>query len=477
MTMQSQQYANLADFSYGRDQKGNDKIDIASLVGKSVTMPDGATYKILAHADKPSGYQGTIFQREDTHEIIVAHRGTEFTREPLKDGVLTDGGMVFNRANQQAADAIALTGRALDIAAYDAKKRHEKVPEVTVTGHSLGGTLAQITSHHFDLRGEAFNPYGAASLSHRIPEQATPRMINHVMAADVVSAASPHYGEVRVYASAREIGQLQASGYHDNWALDLVTPDRPFAASVNTSHMMHNFLNVDGDYKRDVSALGDAVMRARATEHARMIGQYREDVGDLRAGATLAGDAVGIVKDGPLLMPRNAYEHFRERLQESLPAGEPARMEEETRRRGASLDTGERPLAPDMRDPTHPAHARYFQLHAGIVEIDRAMGRTSDASSERLAAALTAASARMPSVGAVSLSQDGTRAFVVDASDGPAQARDRAHVDVSKALQQPVEASTAQWQAASERQERQQVEWQAQALANPALEAQMRMRH
>src|SRR3546814_9639280 len=79
-------------------------------------------------------------------------------------------------------------------------------PEVTVTGHSLGGTLAQITAHHFDLRGETFNAYGAASLGYRIPEGGD-RVLNHVMAADVVSAASPHYGQVRVYAKPREIAQ------------------------------------------------------------------------------------------------------------------------------------------------------------------------------------------------------------------------------------------------------------------------------
>jgi hypothetical protein len=32
----------------------------------------------------------------DTREIIVAHRGTEFDREALKDGLLADGGMVLN---------------------------------------------------------------------------------------------------------------------------------------------------------------------------------------------------------------------------------------------------------------------------------------------------------------------------------------------------------------------------------------------
>jgi putative lipase involved disintegration of autophagic bodies len=47
-------------------------------------------------------------------------------------------------------------------------------PQVTVTGHSLGGALAQITSHHFNVKGETFNAYGAVSLSYRIRKAATP---------------------------------------------------------------------------------------------------------------------------------------------------------------------------------------------------------------------------------------------------------------------------------------------------------------
>jgi hypothetical protein len=48
MTLDSQQYANLSDHSYGRDQRGNADIDLGGLVGKTVTMDDGVKYKILA---------------------------------------------------------------------------------------------------------------------------------------------------------------------------------------------------------------------------------------------------------------------------------------------------------------------------------------------------------------------------------------------------------------------------------------------
>ncbi|KAF1718813.1 hypothetical protein [Pseudoxanthomonas wuyuanensis] len=163
----------------------------------------------------------------DTGEIIVAHRGTEPDQglgQILRDGALTDGAMVAARFNPQTADAIALTKRALDYAEQQGRKPGGQVPEVTVTGHSLGGTHAQITAHQFGLRGETFNAYGAASLGYRIPSGGD-HVINHVKAGDFVSAASPHFGQVRVYASADEIATLHAAGYaNDRNPLDPRAP-------------------------------------------------------------------------------------------------------------------------------------------------------------------------------------------------------------------------------------------------------------
>ncbi|MCD0256637.1 hypothetical protein JWH11_00120, partial [Xanthomonas melonis] len=63
----------------------------------------GNIYIRLKYVDSPSGYQGVIYQRVDTNEIVVAHRGTETERELKQDGVYTDGGMVASRHNRQAA--------------------------------------------------------------------------------------------------------------------------------------------------------------------------------------------------------------------------------------------------------------------------------------------------------------------------------------------------------------------------------------
>ena len=396
---------------------------------------------MLAHVDRPSGYQGTIYQRADTGDIVVAHRGTEFGREPIKDGLLADGGMVFGRVNSQANDAIELTLDALELAKDYATRRSISPPEVTVTGHSLGGTLAQITAHHFDLRGETFNAYGAASLDYRIPEGGH-RMLNHVLAADVVSAASPHYGQVRIHANSGELAQLRASGYYNSAILDALTPDNPLLASANGSHMMHNFLNVDGDGRRDVSILRDPGARPRANDNARMIGDYRGDVSALRVAASLGGDVLDVMGRGPLRAPGRAVQRLREAVQPDMPPGEPARREAQGERRSSSID---------MRDADHPANGKYQQAYAGVARIDHTLGRTPDGASERLAASLTAAGAGLSSIAQVVLSRDGSRAFALEGGQGVVEACGRVHVDVAGAVRRPVEASTQDWQAAAHR--------------------------
>ncbi|MNC41014.1 hypothetical protein D3C75_897600 [compost metagenome] len=106
MTITSQDYAALSDDAYkdravGRRAPGQEE---------KVTL-NGHEYKILEHVDnRLNGYQGTVYQRVDSKEIVIAHRGTE---DIARDAILTDGGMVVARTNVQAPDAIALTQRTL----------------------------------------------------------------------------------------------------------------------------------------------------------------------------------------------------------------------------------------------------------------------------------------------------------------------------------------------------------------------------
>ncbi|MEA9491765.1 DUF6792 domain-containing protein [Xanthomonas campestris] len=275
MSLTSQQYASLAKDAY----------DEPTETGASSRPVDigGITYKRLEYVDSPSGYQGTIYQRIDNDEIIVAHRGTETERELKQDGVYTDGGMVAARHNRQAAEAIELTKHAL-VYAQKLGKDGETL-DVTVTGHSLGGNLAQVTAHHFGLKGETFNAYGAVSLDRRIPEGGTD-VINHVMAGDAVSAASKHYGQVKLYATQQEIATLEKASY-DNTRSVLDVRNPIVAKKLGDSHRMHNFLPVDANDVPDRSVLEDPKALQLAQQYAPMIDKYRDDVGSMRLGATL----------------------------------------------------------------------------------------------------------------------------------------------------------------------------------------------
>ena len=297
MSVSSLQYAGLADDAYSSKYPAR----IFPPKDRPKFLYEGVEYTVLEHCDnKSTGYQGTIYQRVDTGEIIVAHRGTEGEKKWegwIKDGALADGAMVTSRSNPQAKDAVELTQRAITHA-QELGRKPGRTPEVTVTGHSLGGALAQYTAHYFNLKGETFNAYGVASLGYSIPEGGN-NVLNHVMAADSVSAASPHYGQLRIYATPREIAKLHAAGYaNDGNELD---PRSPLAAAAATlgSHSMHNFLNVDGEKRPDKSVLTDPAARQLAEAFDPMIDKFRSDLKLGRAVVTATvRDPLGRLQDG-----------------------------------------------------------------------------------------------------------------------------------------------------------------------------------
>ena len=349
MSVTSQQYADLSFHVY----RSTPARSYARADGSAPYVESGGVqFHIRAHVDNPkTGYQGTIYQRRDTGELVVSHRGTEFDREAFKDGALADGGMVLNRSNLQANDAIALTRQALQIAEAETSEDFASGP-VTTTGHSLGGTLAQISAHHFDLQGETFNAYGAASLGRRIPEGGH-AVVNHMMAGDAVSAASPHYGETRIYARQQEIDTLLSKGYDNrtHWS-DAIRSVSPVVAMVNPppsalgaavamggSHSMHHFVGVDAAGRPDRSILADPQARSLAQQQSVQIGEYRQDVRQMRGVLTAVSRGIdGNVKD------------TIDTLRGPLDPGDPA----QSGRKGAALDPaalpqGSRQLLDDSR--------------------------------------------------------------------------------------------------------------------------------
>lgn len=359
----------------------------------------GVQYEILhQESDGPVGYQGTIYQRKDTGGIVVAHRGTEFDRQLVADGVFTDGGMVFVGSNAQASAAMALTERAIAIAHTQNESRCE-APTITVTGHSLGGTLAQITAHRLGLRAETFDAYGAAGLTSDLPRH-DPDIVNHVRATDFVSAGSRHIGEQRIYAVPEDIDALSRNGYENGRPIvDLRNPLGVALGVGIRAHFSDNFL-ADGQHGRSIINDDD---RARAAANAEMIADYRRDIARIHNGLALPRNVIDGVGDlGGRLLGRQAPD----------PAPPSAFVP------GACA-------APQMRldpsQPGHPDHALHQQSLRAVQALDVAMGRTSDVASERLAASALhgAKQAGLERIDHVALSTDtaharaGAHVFVV----------------------------------------------------------------
>ncbi|MGO1069555.1 XVIPCD domain-containing protein [Lysobacter sp. CA199] len=430
MSMTTQQYANLAQDAYRSPDLSKEE--------ERRTQIDGVTYKILDHVDKPSGYQGTIYQREDTGEIVVAHRGSEFDNQPFKDGLLADGGMVAKRVNAQAADALEFTRSAIEKAQ---KQGHDfgVEPQVTVTGHSLGGCLTQITAAKLNLNGEAFNPYGAAELGYRIPEGGN-QVINHVMAGDVVSAASKHFGKVQMYAEPVELNVMKAAGYDDNGSqFDIRNPIKA-AVTGGDSHRMHHFLNVDGNGQPDRSILVQPQARELADQHRPMFDKYRGDIENIRGGVSVGASGVrglqGVADEIGRLLPEKPAESPFKDAHGSLPAG------------------GDRPH--DPRQPGHPDHKMHDSINSGVQAIYARQGMSFDESGDRTVAASLASAKqsglqRADHVVPGNAAKSGVDIFVVE-GDLQDPAHKRAQVNTAVAAQIPVDASLQQVDAVNKRQ-------------------------
>ncbi|HDS1215480.1 hemolysin [Stenotrophomonas maltophilia] len=443
-------------------------------VSSDITV-GGTKYEVLACRDSGSGYQGVVYLNINTKEVIVAHRGTEFDRQPMLDGGI-DAAMVTARVNAQLSDALALTKQALRLA------DERGSGPVHVTGHSLGGALAQITAHHYNLPGDAFNPYGAAGLAYRLPEgqpaNAAP-FTNHVMAGDLVSAGGPHYGKVEMYALPRELEVLR-NAEHGQRIASLGAPgmksghvmSAAVAVQLGDSHRLVHFLDRVTDKGPVPSVLDNPQARITDPEDLRRIADYRSDVHQLRAGATvLVGGGPGLLRDGVNYLrgieeagayarreaeaeqrARNALRPGEQLIQDATDKGSPSLGNPGFSPRSPLQESIESTLDKAGLDPRkegHPDHALYQQIRDGVSAVDARHGRSFDETSQRMTASLlaTAKNSGLERVDHVVLGSppsdgSGPLMFIVQgAPDNPAHLR--ASVPISEAINTPVEQSLA----------------------------------
>jgi hypothetical protein len=469
MTVSSTDYALLAQDSY-HDPVLNKPKELG-----------GVTYEAIDVENNPrTGFQATAYKRMDTGEIVIAYRGTEFDREPVQDGGV-DAGMVLAGVNLQTANSEAFTERVLEKARVDADLHHRPL-QVTVTGHSLGGTLAEINASKYGLKGETFNAYGAAGLREGVPEGGS-QVIDHVRAGDVVSAASPHFGEVRVYAAQKDIETLSHAGYRDDSGI--LSARNPIKAIDFDSHAIDNFVP---NSKLLGQSIIDPENQARYTAHEGMIDRYRNDVRDIRMGLSAAWEipkAIGELKD--------AVEH---RAAEAIGAGilavehGVAHVAHEAKEGFDHLKAGVQHVGHEITDgvhaveakaqgawntlthpstwfehdkpgvsldhAAHPDHPLFKQAREAVHELDRAHGRHPDATSENVAGSLVVKARQdgLERIDKAVLSDDASRIYAVQGTPESPLKR-MTEMPTEQAASTSVAESSIHWQQAAQQAQQQ----------------------
>ena len=107
----TQQYAYLSKQIYQEPNVNESYAD--RQIKPEYISPDGHKYWVIARAsNSQTGYQGTIYQDQQSKELIVAHRGTEPTE---KGDLHSVASMVGIRINTQVNDAQNLVNKAIEI--------------------------------------------------------------------------------------------------------------------------------------------------------------------------------------------------------------------------------------------------------------------------------------------------------------------------------------------------------------------------
>jgi hypothetical protein len=349
---------------------------------------------------------------------------------------------------------------------------------VAVTGHSLGGGLAEANAARFGLRGETFNAYGAAGLIRGTPEGGD-RVINHVRAGDPVSAANRHFGEVKIYATPDDITALKHAGYGGDEPTGFATTVKSIALS---SHSMSNFIPKNGE----TSLIGPEG-EARYRSNQDIVDQYRSDILTSREVLTHSVESPAMVMPtlavhGSQLYAGRVRQDLEEISERTAPAVlaaghgalEAAHVAADRARHlgqdavagarafglvpeyGSDLTWGSRTGSaqldqllhpPQLTEAKHPDHAMFQQALRGVHAIDASTGRSPDQMSENLAGALTVEARRsgMSRIDHVVLSDDFSRAYAVQ-GEANSPFKKFAEVPTEVGVATSIDRSSADWQ-------------------------------
>ncbi|MGF6711893.1 hypothetical protein QFZ41_002857 [Luteibacter sp. W1I16] len=232
MSLPSEQYAFLSHAVY------------APLTAKTDIESDSRLYTVLyVSPPSPTNYRGAVLQDETTGQLIIANKGTD--PSSIHD-ITADLGMGMMGAPTQWPEAAQTMRWAL----HHAEKSHIPVSDISITGHSLGGALAQLQAampESAGIHAETFNTYGARSMAEGLGldvRAAEDRVVNHRMYHDPVSTLADSIG--------RSLDYMDHADYqrHKQGGLSPVGE----VGAVGRAHGIGNFWDKEGNQPAAVFA-------------------------------------------------------------------------------------------------------------------------------------------------------------------------------------------------------------------------------
>lgn len=223
---------------------------------QSVSFQNKNDYTVFGYKDDPvTGFHATAYREVAAPHniIIIAYRGTDPDyhghKLTMAQDIALDATMVRNVVNPQKDAASAFTAEMIDKAARLGIPKDQ----VTVAGHSLGGTLAEIEAAKFGLRGTTLNAYGAVGMTDGPPMPGC-QLTAYRMAGDPASAANAHVGTVIPLASKEDVTSLRTGRYLQ--ASSGSAQPNPLLAMRGADHSGDRFTGADGH----INVLNPAVM-------------------------------------------------------------------------------------------------------------------------------------------------------------------------------------------------------------------------
>ena len=133
-----------------------DYVALSSCVYKHGLVPEG--YNLVDYWDE-AGFYGAAYSRLNSDDIVIAFRGTELTD---RFDILEDIRIILNMALDQTEYAYSF---------YQQVKRIYSNATISLTGHSLGGALAQLVAvliardEGIEIHTETFNAPGVTDIA------------------------------------------------------------------------------------------------------------------------------------------------------------------------------------------------------------------------------------------------------------------------------------------------------------------------